>query len=251
MNLRLRRCRTGAFSLVELTVLVVLGGLLVAVTLPQFARTKHGGRSRIVCVNNLKQVGIAFRTYAVDNDGAYPWQVTLPVTNGTRVPRPKVPYTQSTSSDLLGLYLAVSNELSTPKIVACPEDSRPALATNTWAYAAAHPRNGHRRLSYFVGLDSSEEKPESILAGDRNLTNDPTLGPSWQDVVETTPAWVPAKDTKAILELGFDARTIHKGAGNLLLGDGSVQQVVSKRLPVWVQRSSKVSTTAWLLPVDH
>ena len=234
----------------ELLVVIVVGGLLLIQVSQTLGKAKKGS-PRITCVNRLKQIGIAFRTYEVDYQGAYPWMESKAGEKGANVLQPVVPFTNQVSSDLLGLFLSVSNELSTPKILVCPTDLRPGLATNRWDYVATHPRSGHRNLSYFVGLGSSEEKPESILVGDRNLTNDPTQGPSWQYVVETTPAWVPGRDPNAFRSLGFDARTMHRSAGNILLGDGSVQQVSNGRLRDAMAASSTVSETAWLLPVDH
>jgi prepilin-type processing-associated H-X9-DG protein len=70
-------------------------------------------------------------------------------------------------------------------------------------------------------------------------------------VVETTPAWVPGRDPKAFRSLGFDARTMHRGGGNILLGDGSVQLVSNGRLWDAMVASSKVAAPAWLMPVDH
>ena len=235
----------------ELLAVIVVGGLLVIQVLPMTSGNRGRSYRRVACANNLRQIGIAFRTYAVDYQGAYPWMESKAGENGANVLQPVVPYTNQVSSNLLGLYLSVSNELSTPRILVCPTDLRSGLATNRWDYAVTHPRNGHRNLSYFVGLGSTEEKPESVLAGDRNVNNHPTRGPSWQDVVETTPAWVPGDDPKAYRSLGFDAGTMHRDGGNILLGDGSVQKVSSRRLRGAAKASSKVATTAWLFPVDH
>jgi hypothetical protein len=235
---------------VELLVVIVIGGLLLIQVLPRLAGNKQRS-PRIACVNRLNQIGIAFRTYTVDYQGAYPWLEAKTAVNGTKVFKPKVPFTNQVSSDLLGLFLSVSNELSTPKILVCPTDLRPGLATDRWDYVAAHPRSSHRNLSYFVGLGSTEYKPESILAGDRNVTNAAPWSLNGSDVVETTPAWVPDRDPKAFRSLGFDARTMHRSAGNILLGDGSVQQVSNGRLRDAMEASSMVSETAWLFPVDH
>ena len=53
--------------------------LLVVLVLPMFAKTKrHPSWTR--CVSNLKDVGLAARIFATDNEGLYPWRQS--VTNG-------------------------------------------------------------------------------------------------------------------------------------------------------------------------
>jgi len=76
---------------------------------------------RINCANNLKQVGLAFRTWAIDNDGRFPMQVS--VTNGGTM--------ELVSSGLVFPHFQVmSNELSTPKILFCRADTQRTNANN-------------------------------------------------------------------------------------------------------------------------
>ena len=63
------------FGLPEAILLIVLVAVAVAILLPAFARPRRSRPHRINCVNNEKQLGIAFRGYAIDN-GAFPMQVT-------------------------------------------------------------------------------------------------------------------------------------------------------------------------------
>ncbi len=60
-----------AFTLIEVLVVVATVGLLAAVLLPALSRAKESGR-RTVCLNNLRQLGIALRHYADDHDGLLP-----------------------------------------------------------------------------------------------------------------------------------------------------------------------------------
>ena len=106
---------------------------------------------------------------------------------------------------------ALTNELSTPKIVVCPNDERKE-ATN-WAHFT------RTNLSYFVSADASERFPQSLLAGDRNITNENgRLMPGLRKL-----------STLAGGVAGWD-NTIHKGQGNACVGDGSVQQLSVARL---------------------
>jgi prepilin-type processing-associated H-X9-DG protein len=73
-------------------------------------------------------------------------------------------------------------------------------------------RFGHNdHVSFFLNVSASEEEPGSILAGDRNLTRNNT--PIRGRIVPDT------KDVFDFTRSGHD-----DGAGNLLYGDGSVQQ---------------------------
>src|SRR5262249_32891199 len=104
-------------------------------------------------------------------------------------------------------FLAVSNELSTPKILVCPEDTRQEARnfsdlTNT-------------NISYFVGLDAAEDKAGILLAGDRNIMVFSRPVPDGSTMTFPT-------NTAFLSKVEWSPTTIHKGAGNAALGDGTV-----------------------------
>lgn len=63
--------KTSAFTLVELLVVVAIIAILASILLPALSRAREAS-NRAVCVNNLKQWGIVFATYANENKGLYP-----------------------------------------------------------------------------------------------------------------------------------------------------------------------------------
>jgi prepilin-type N-terminal cleavage/methylation domain-containing protein len=191
--------QSGGFTLIELLVVVAIIALLAALLLPALARAKAKAR-RIQCLSNLKQVTLGFHGFATDN-GVYPWR--LPVNEGGSKTRKKVYYT----------FLATQVELATPKILACPSDTRAMV--QQWS------RLADTNISYFIGVDSKEHKIGMLLAGDRNLeggkpnTSCPVAGVNGV-AIEFALAQIPKL---------FWGAQIHRNVGNVSIGDASAHQV--------------------------
>jgi hypothetical protein len=108
-------------------------------------------------------------------------------------------------------FMAMSNELSTPKVLVCPADPMRKPATNFSSDL------NNTKISYFVGIDAqSTLLSQMFLSGDFNITNG-------------------HRAVRRVLELTTNDMTewtdaLHHRQGNVGLADGSVQQFSSSRL---------------------
>lgn len=204
-----------------LELIVVLAGIVVIVSM---LWPHHPGANRkaarIQCISNLKNVGLSFRIFATDHDERLPMQ--LPVTQGGTLELVNDP-------TLVWIHFAaLSNALSTPKVLLCPSDKsgREQSVTFDRSFRSSlhRPFSANANLSYFLGLDASETNASSILAGDRNITND-TTNPFRYGLARVGDL---GTNHTAQSGAGWD-ENIHHHSGNVAMGDGSVQQLTSWR----------------------
>jgi prepilin-type N-terminal cleavage/methylation domain-containing protein len=65
MKNQLRKIRR-AFTLVEIMIVVLIIGILLAIAVPNFIRSRENSRAK-ACVNNLRQISNAVEQWAMDN----------------------------------------------------------------------------------------------------------------------------------------------------------------------------------------
>ncbi len=241
--------RHAAFTWIEMMVVIVCVVLLACFIIVPLIAKPSVGRTPINCVNNLKNIGLAWRIYATDNNGLFPWQAgatdrpTSMPTNYASVPGAALGPAQGVAA----IFAVISNELSTPKILLCPSDAkRFQLKTNSFTFlmAPAQAPVRDRAISYFIGTSANKTEPQSILGGDRNLAG----GPFSADT-NTPPSQVALRipyataTNVAAMNSAVWTQDIHQGAGNLLLGDGSIQQGNSGLVRVYFRDAATNSGT--------
>lgn len=213
----------------ELAIVVVLLLLLGVVLMYFTAMNRHPYGRRIPCVNNLKQVGLAYRVFSNDNDDKFPFFVTNSLAFGN--------VTQAWLH-----FQSMSNECGSAKILICPDD-RARLVNQMSDFnmgPSASPSSlftkSNSAVSYFASLDGDETQPKIILSGDRHLlTNrfnmDGRLFLASSN--RSSASWTTNQ---------------HDGAGNFALSDGSVIQATSSVLAGHV-RQQGIATNRLLLPL--
>jgi prepilin-type N-terminal cleavage/methylation domain-containing protein len=232
-----RQDRPGAFTLVELLVVIAVIAVMASLLLPALLHAQQRAR-QTECINNLKQIVMGFRNWASDNEDRFPW---------TRAPRllpgqgpageatgPASGNTDSGVEDVAEYFRVISNELVTPKVLTCPADRKRTPAVNWLAL------EGGRNLSYFIGEDSLERYPQTLVTGDRNVFGS-------EGGTRLAFALQPGKSIDAAWD-----RQLHRYKGNTALAGGSVHQTTTAILREQIATALATGSTnvVLLLPTD-
>ncbi len=108
--------RQRAFTLIELLVTIAVIGILAALSLAALSRAKAKAHN-VTCLSQLRQLGIATRLYAEENNGRLPAAEYLPSNpDNPQKPRPRI-------CDVLGPYVGrIATTNGSSPVFKCPAD---------------------------------------------------------------------------------------------------------------------------------
>ncbi len=131
-----------AFTIVELLVIMGIIALLVSMMVPSVMKGKEQAK-QTACINNLKQIGLAFTTFSHEHEHRPPTGVSI--SDGGVMEYYFGPTAPANLEwrDQLRVFTAISNELVLPKILACPAEAKLRPATSfmemQWANVSYWP----------------------------------------------------------------------------------------------------------------
>lgn len=111
--------------------------------------------NRIRCINNLKEIGLAFRIWEGDNNDKYPFNVRI-ASGGTMELCDR--QTDGFDKNAVFHFQVMSNELSTTKVLVCPSDAKqPAIDFG-------HLQRENVSYQLRTGVNVTQSNPTEILA---------------------------------------------------------------------------------------
>jgi prepilin-type N-terminal cleavage/methylation domain-containing protein/prepilin-type processing-associated H-X9-DG protein len=224
-----------AFTLIELVVVIGVLAILAASLLPVLASAKPAAL-RLVCANNLRQVGLAFRIWGINHNGNTP--MTTSSAQGGHAEDVGVrtlSTTQAGSRGVAKMFLCMSNELGTPKILFCPAEYEVAYRQFSTSFAGLPTATNNDPLytndlnvSYFIGVDARDTQPRMLLAGDHNLggnASPPTIAYCAAPATYA-PSFAVWLGTNSLFGQGPGfMRNQHDQQGNVAFADGSADSL--------------------------
>ena len=210
MQPRVGNFTTAALTRTEVLVVIAVLALLAFWCLPIFFGLDSNGPGSsygLTCVNNLKEISLGCCVWAGDNTGKYPMEES--VTNGGTMEF-------AVAGDVVKTFQIMSNELTTPKILYCPCD---AQRTNAARFDLDFTV---KNISYFIGLDASSNRPQTVLAGDANLAigGIPVKSGLLQFSMHAPVTWTASRHVP--LDVHFWTPDSKRHFGNVVFADGSI-----------------------------
>jgi prepilin-type N-terminal cleavage/methylation domain-containing protein/prepilin-type processing-associated H-X9-DG protein len=217
--------KNSGFTLIELLVVIAIIALLMGILMPALNRVKSMGK-RVSCMNNMRQVGIAYQMYLGDNEKLPPKR------------HPAGDFNNPTASpnvlNLLIHYISPGNERMSPEAYNCPalkpnpeeqyapsEYSSTSFSANTVPLGRKFtdiPRAGQIIILQEAWSHSNQlwNQPEPIIRTQATLEGrEPTPYREWHMYASHSvhPSFIS-------IEMREHLSNVHNEGGNLIYADG-------------------------------
>jgi hypothetical protein len=206
---------TKGFTRLELLFITLAVGFIGLPAISLLATSKTESQ-RVVCFNNLRQIGRGFLMWANDHGDRFPFSIDF---QGGAYPQAAGTLQHPLGANRWFQFDWVSNQIGSPKILSCPANQASPAIAETWNYEPGglwYPGFQNNAVSYFIGLHAQPYSGQSLLSGDRNIK--PTAYNASCSLMSGGVAQLLAPgDTNVVW-----TNAVHGTAGHLLFSDGSV-----------------------------
>ena len=149
---------------------IAIIGVLAAILVPTLAAAKRRA-NRSHCINNLREMGKAFRGFADDNEHRLPWQL-----NAMLRAHHQVNQNGTMGNNAYFSIRALRQEMAVPKLLVSPCDperqlDNQAIVPQWGAYSPVNPVPCSA-ISYLLAEGADMARPMTVLASTHNLSTD-------------------------------------------------------------------------------
>jgi prepilin-type processing-associated H-X9-DG protein/prepilin-type N-terminal cleavage/methylation domain-containing protein len=202
--------RRGAFTLLELLVVIAVIAILAAMLLPALSRSKEKARSAN-CASNLRQIGLALTLYCSDHN-VYPCFGTQTSTN---------PWSAALGDHMGGvrnIYVCPSYRFAWTNVHGFDQIASFSYAYNVFGCSMSADL-GLDNGGYGIAGFPQVKDTEIVAPSDMIAFGDGPESPEWGALWDPTLGWMEADGT--FTSLGPSRR--HSGGANILFCDGHVE----------------------------